>query len=599
MRTARWPSAAPRRKSEAVGTSTRSEHADVIPRGAEGPRPGAFPIARGHLRRFLQQIVDGGASFAAVWPSGEAEDGPIATLSGGRYRRPRAAVETSAQAVVHGAEVATVRATCSRRAFPSVSRAVRVAADRIADLWTTNLELDSMAGEIVHNYEELHLLYEVGKLLTSQLSLDDAAGIVLRHIERALGAARVTLTLEAPREAIFATSSMGSADLGADGPGRDEHGHIQTTLFSGGQVLGTLAVGRAPGSPAFSSDDIKLLEGVGTLVGNAIRNAQLWDELRMRAEAQRQSELYLRAVLNNVADGIVTLDSLGIIETCNPAAERIFGYAGHEMQGMDIRALMPGLQVSPADAGGAGAHGSLWSVMGEQLETAGRRRDGTTFPLEVAISVMRAESRRLFVLTARDLTERKRFSAVEHQALHDPLTGLPNRTLLHDRLHHGLALARRDATPLAFLVVDLDRFKEVNDTLGHHHGDLVLQAVGQRLERQVRESDTIARWGGDEFAAVLMSTGLEGATTAALKLQASLEEPFCLDGHVLSVGASIGIALSPDHGLDANTLIRRADVAMYIAKRTRSKYALFRSDGDRHRQIPRSGDVTADVIKQA
>jgi len=188
------------------------------------------------------------------------------------------------------------------------------------------LELGSLAGEIVHNYEELHLLYEVGKLLTSQLSLDDAAGIVLRHIERALGAARVTLTLEAPREAIYATSGHASGDVGADDATRDECCHIQTTLYSGGQVLGTLAVGRANGSPSFSSDDIKLLDGVGTLVGNAIRNAQLWDELRMRAEAQRQSELYLRAVLNNVADGIVTLDSLGIIETCNPAAERVFGY---------------------------------------------------------------------------------------------------------------------------------------------------------------------------------------------------------------------------------------------------------------------------------
>lgn len=577
------------------------DHASLKQGVGDGTDPRACPIARGQLRRILQPVIDSGASFAAVALGGDAESEPIATLPVAHpaCARRGGAGEATAPAVVRGVDVATVRARCPRRALPSVSRAVRVAADRIADAWATHLELDNLAGEIVHNYEELHLIYEVGKLLTSQLGLDDAAGIVLRHIEHALGAAQVVLTLEAPREAVYATPSLAPGDAGIpNGPG-DGHYVIQTTLFSGGHTLGTLAVHRAPAGPPFSSDEIKLLDGVGALVGNAIRNAQLWDELRMRAEAQRQSELYLRAVLNNVADGILTLDSQGTIETCNPAAERIFDYASHELQGMDVRALMPGLRISPAEAAARGSRGPLWTVMGEQLETTGRRRDGAGFPLEVAISVMKAESRRLLVLTARDLTERKRFSAVEHQALHDPLTGLPNRTLLQDRLHHGLALARRDGTPLAFLVVDLDRFKEVNDTLGHHHGDLLLHAVGQRLARHVRESDTVARWGGDEFAALLMSTGLEGAMTAARKLQDCLEEPFFLDGHVLSVGASIGIALSPEHGLDASTLIRRADVAMYVAKRTRSKYAFFGGDGDRHRQLLLGGDAPADAAKRA
>jgi diguanylate cyclase (GGDEF)-like protein/PAS domain S-box-containing protein len=169
-----------------------------------------------------------------------------------------------------------------------------------------------------------------------------------------------------------------------------------------------------------------------------------------------------------------------------------------------------------------------------------------------------------------------------HQALHDPLTNLPNRVLLYDRLAQAITSARREphAQPVALLVLDLDRFKEVNDTLGHHAGDRLLQEVGLRLRSTLRESDTVARLGGDEFAAVLPGADAESAIVAAAKLQAALEMPLFLEGRELSIGASIGVAAFPAHGADADTLLRRADLAMYTAKRAQSGAATYAPEHD-------------------
>jgi diguanylate cyclase (GGDEF)-like protein len=155
----------------------------------------------------------------------------------------------------------------------------------------------------------------------------------------------------------------------------------------------------------------------------------------------------------------------------------------------------------------------------------------------------------------------------EHQALHDSLTNLPNRTLFHDRVHTALASARRDHVPAAVMIMDLDRFKEVNDTLGHASGDELLKQVGIRLRDTLRESDTVARLGGDEFGVLLPKVlDAEAAVAVARKLRTTLEEPFTIHGLALQMEASIGIALFPDHGADVQGLLQRADVAMYVAK---------------------------------
>jgi diguanylate cyclase (GGDEF)-like protein len=155
----------------------------------------------------------------------------------------------------------------------------------------------------------------------------------------------------------------------------------------------------------------------------------------------------------------------------------------------------------------------------------------------------------------------------EHQALHDSLTDLPNRTLFHDRVRQALASARRDHVPTAVMIMDLDRFKEVNDTLGHASGDELLKQVGVRLSESLRESDTVARLGGDEFGVLVPKVvDAEAAVAVARKLRTTLEEPFTIHGLALQMEASIGIALYPDHGGDVQSLLQRADVAMYVAK---------------------------------
>jgi diguanylate cyclase (GGDEF)-like protein len=162
---------------------------------------------------------------------------------------------------------------------------------------------------------------------------------------------------------------------------------------------------------------------------------------------------------------------------------------------------------------------------------------------------------------------RRHVKEIRHQALHDALTGLPNRALFRDRVGRALALGRRHAHGAAVMLLDLDRFKEVNDTLGHQKGDLLLQEVGRRLARLLRESDTVARLGGDEFG-ILTPTVDEpaGALALADRIGAELERPLSLDGITVQVDASIGIALFPEHGIDTETLIRHADVAMYASK---------------------------------
>src|SRR6202040_1464231 len=132
--------------------------------------------------------------------------------------------------------------------------------------------------------------------------------------------------------------------------------------------------------------------------------------------------------------------------------------------------------------------------------------------------------------------------ALRHQALHDELTGLPNRTLLQDRVSQSILAGRRGNTPLTLLLVDLDRFKEINDTFGHHYGDLLLQQIGPRLRGVLRESDTVARLGGDEFGILLPTADAAGAFTVAQHMLRSLEAPFELDGQRVEIGASIGVA---------------------------------------------------------
>ncbi|HTP42093.1 MAG TPA: diguanylate cyclase [Nitrospiria bacterium] len=177
---------------------------------------------------------------------------------------------------------------------------------------------------------------------------------------------------------------------------------------------------------------------------------------------------------------------------------------------------------------------------------------------------------------AQDISEQKtQTTQLEYRAMHDALTRLPNRRLFYDRLRHALLIGEREARPLALLIVDLDHFKEINDTYGHQGGDVLLEEAGQRLQGTLRDSDTAARLGGDEFAVVLPNTDQTGAQTSAQRVMNVLTVPVQVEQQSVSIDASIGIALFPDHGNEVSVLLRCADLAMYAAKREHCGYKVY------------------------
>ncbi|MGZ4632852.1 MAG: putative bifunctional diguanylate cyclase/phosphodiesterase, partial [Actinomycetes bacterium] len=182
---------------------------------------------------------------------------------------------------------------------------------------------------------------------------------------------------------------------------------------------------------------------------------------------------------------------------------------------------------------------------------------------------------------SRQLRRQSRRNA--HQAMHDALTGLPNRVLLHDRIGQALRASDRGLLPVALVLLDLDRFKEVNDTLGHHHGDALITQVGPRLRAAARDVDTVARLGGDEFAVLLPDVdGDTGAMVAAERLRDALRAPFEVADLQLAVEASIGVAVYPSDASDADMLLQHADVAMYVAKRGHAGIVLYDAADDHH-----------------
>jgi len=184
------------------------------------------------------------------------------------------------------------------------------------------------------------------------------------------------------------------------------------------------------------------------------------------------------------------------------------------------------------------------------------------------------------VVNARDVTESEaQTAALKHQSLHDALTGLPNRARFHDFLAEAIRIAQEKGKRLTLLCMDLDRFREINDTFGYRWGDVILQQVGPRLQGALRKSDSIARLSGDEFAVLLPTVNdVSGATRLARRLLQVLEPPFVIEGHNVTIGASVGIVIYPEHGIDAETLMRRADMAMHLAKNTGSGYAFYTAE---------------------
>jgi diguanylate cyclase (GGDEF)-like protein/PAS domain S-box-containing protein len=318
----------------------------------------------------------------------------------------------------------------------------------------------------------------------------------------------------------------------------------------------------------------------GTLAGSILVLRDV-AEGRRAEQALRESEERYRKLVELCPDPII-VHCDGIIVFVNPAgvlmagASRADEVLGHSVldfihpDSLEFAIERMRMTLEHDEVGGLGRE-TLIRLDGELIQI-----ESTTMPITF-------EGRPAIQAVLRDVTERRLAEvALAHQAMHDALTGLPNRLLLLDRLAHGIAAARRDGGSLCLLLMDLDRFKEVNDTLGHHAGDLLLQQVGTRLHGALRQVDTIARLGGDEFAVILHGTGAEGVSAIVETLLLRLQAPFLVEGQPVAIGASIGVAVWPAHGQEADTLMRRADVAMYVAKRGSTGFAMYTAEQDRN-----------------
>jgi diguanylate cyclase len=272
-------------------------------------------------------------------------------------------------------------------------------------------------------------------------------------------------------------------------------------------------------------------------------------------------------VLEAIPDAVVVTDKDGSIVFINRAAEAMTGYDRKALMGQPVEILVPerwrGIHVRHRRSFyGRGAP----RLMGDGTKDFSlRRKDGTVVPVEISLGPVGGDT----VAVVRDVTERRRMeTALEHRALHDPLTDLANRSLFFDRLRQALHAARRNGSQVALVMLDLDGFKAINDTLGHATGDAVLKVVASRLRLGLRATDSAARLGGDEFAWILPGLASRRSVEVMVRKRLAVaQEPVDLDDQTIEVGVSAGIAMYPEDGKDPDALMRRADRAMYTVKR--------------------------------
>ncbi|HXN05831.1 MAG TPA: EAL domain-containing protein, partial [Nitrospiria bacterium] len=329
--------------------------------------------------------------------------------------------------------------------------------------------------------------------------------------------------------------------------------------------------------------------------------------VRKKAEEElKDSQERNQLLLNSTAEAIYGLDMDGRCTFCNQSSLRILGYArADDLIGKNMHLLIhhtkpdgtpfpeTECKIYRAFRNGKGVHVSdevLW------------RADGSSFPAEYwSYPIFKNGILIGSVMSFLDITNRKQAEyLVHHMAYYDILTGFPNRHFFHDLLEKAISQSQQKGRSVAILLLDLDRFKEINDTLGHHRGDLLLKNVGIRLKEAVFTTDTVARLGGDEFGILLSMASSDDARLVANKILKVLEEPFEVEGLPVVVETSIGIALYPDHGSNADTLIQRGDVAMYASKKGKIGFVLYNSELDQYspRRLALMGELRHAIENQ-
>ena len=309
-----------------------------------------------------------------------------------------------------------------------------------------------------------------------------------------------------------------------------------------------------------------------------------WAGVCVDVTERRLSESRYQDLIENARDGVFAVDPLGGIGSVNRAAEEMTGYSRQELLDMNVLDLVAAQDFETARAAMAR---SLSGMDEPRITLAIIAKNGRQVSVDLTGRLVTENDAPIrWEAIARDVTEQRRLQEqLAHQAFHDPLTGLPNRALLRDRLNQALARGHRAGTPVAAILLDLDNFKVVNDSLGHETGDDLLREVARRLLRVIRDGDTVARLGGDEFALVFDRLTNEGEIFAvADRIVSELEAPFRVGATTHEIRASLGIALA-DRGDDPSTLLRNADTAMYSAKaEKRGSFEIF-DNGMRQRLL--------------
>ena len=418
---------------------------------------------------------------------------------------------------------------------------------------------------------------DVGPLLKLARSLFDIPTVLLSLVERhrQIFAARLGLDVcETGRDVSFCAHALEREDALLVPDARLDPRFCDNPLVTGephirfyvghplvtptGHTIGTLCLIDSKPRSTFTADDQANLKGLADLVLDKL-------EMRRLERARHAGQIRFERISATSPDGIICANDQGEITFWNAAATRLFGFSEQEALGRSIDLIVPD-RMRGGHGGGLArvAAGGKPRLVGTVVELPAQRKDGSEFPIELSLSMWSEGERVSFGSISRDISDRRANEDRLYRLAHlDSLTELPNRTVLRQRLEEVVQVG----TEASLIAVDLDGFKEINDTLGHSAGDALLKLVAARLVACARPYDTVARLGGDEFALLLPDVGdpLAAAETADCVIS-SLSEPFSLDGEIVHIAASAGLAMFPTHGEHAEDLLASADLALYQAK---------------------------------
>lgn len=361
-------------------------------------------------------------------------------------------------------------------------------------------------------------------------------------------------------------------------------GDLVVPVAHEGKIYGHYAVAGRPGG--YGEREKRRLETLARFIGWLL-HVREQSEQRERSLNHAMDRLREHMqILDHIHESVIAMDLAGYITHWNRGAERMFGYAAEEAVGRHILFLY-----ADEDADDTPLHDGFMEHGGRNLEVRRRRKSGEIFWASMNLSIMEDEDGQAVGMIGYlvEITDRKNAEARLHNlSNYDELTGLPNRSLLFELLERAIIDGRRTLSPGALLFIDLNRFKPINDTLGHTVGNRVLAEVATRLSSCVRTEDVVARIGGDEFVVGLFRIAKrEHAATVAQKVLDALDAPYSIDGHELQLGATIGISVYPEDSENAADLLRLADIAMYRAKKTGIEGYAFYSEEMNRRSLDR------------